>query len=127
MNDEKMYRRCKYTLTDGCYKAMKRDKDKAQNKIAYLQIKYPYENFQRYFASKAYYYGARKGNYVWQECEDAAMMAYMYGVGRCAAEGYDYIENYVKKMGRIYMKCALIIHTFENGRAICIDDVKIIK
>lgn len=46
------------------------------------------------------------------------MLAYVYGIGRCAAEGYGYIENYVKKIGRIYIKCVLMMSTFENNNSI---------
>jgi len=62
-----MYRCCKYTLNTACPKAIKRDREKAL---------------------KMYYYGVRKNHYAWQECEDAVTLAYLYGIGRCAAERY---------------------------------------
>lgn len=108
---------CDYTIHTGCIRAIERDKKKAAVEAEQLMIKYPYEDFQSYFKYTIKKYGVYEGKYAWQECIEATYFAYLYSLYRCAAQGYTYVSAYVRKVGRIFVCCAVIISSEEMRRS----------
>lgn len=73
--------------------------------------RFPYEEYgERLIKIALRQYGIRVNSYEYTECADAGMMAYMYSINRCAVINCIYVEAYLNKVIRIYIKCALVIY-----------------
>ena len=71
---------------------------------------YPYEKYgEKLIKLVLYQLHVNPSSYEYEECIDAGMMAYLYCINRFAVIKCIYIEAYLKKVIKIYIKCALII------------------
>lgn len=83
-----------------------------------LLVEYPFEKCgEKLIKNIIYQYNIRNYSYEYDECFDAGMQAYLYSIHRCAAIKCFYVESYIKKVMRIYIKCAIVI--CNESRNIC--------
>lgn len=107
---------CEYTIREGCDRAIERDRMRASERAQKLMVQFPYENYERYFAYRIRKYGVHEHKYAWQECVEASFSAYLCSIYRCAAENYAHVDRYIKKMGRIFICCAVVLSACEMQR-----------
>ena len=115
---EKAIERFRKTIEDYAYASIKRCQKVAQRKMDEMMALYPYEAYSEYIRIICYRYRAYKSNsYLWDECQSCAFIAYWYSIGRCAVSGYegDHVNNYIKKLIRIYVRCKVAQYNLENG------------
>ena len=82
--------------------------------ITYMYNDYPYERyFFPYFKKLCYKYAIRQCSYLYQECYDAGMLAYMYSICRCSVMkdkgNAEHVKAYIWKLVRIYFIAAIVI------------------
>lgn len=46
-------------------------------------------------------------HHLYDDCYDAGMLAYFYSIHRCAMMEYQHVHQYIAKMVRIFVICAL--------------------
>lgn len=109
------------TIGEYCYCAIERVRQECPEEVEQLLEQYPFVGFaskclrrqlQRLhiYPSQAWY----------DDCYDAGMMAYLYTIHRCAYMGYSYVEAYMTKIIRIYLRCAVIV--FRDTQNLCRDN-----
>lgn len=78
--------------------------------ISRLYERYPYEKYgEPYIRKKLRWCGIRDTRLEYQECVDAALLAYLYSIHRCAYCGYEYVEYYIRKMISISIVWGMVL------------------
>ena len=73
--------------------------------------RYPFEEYaDSYIRKQLSIYKVYKSHSHYDDCFDAGMMAYLYSIHRCAEMSYSHVEPYIKKLIRIYIICAIVVH-----------------
>lgn len=100
---------CKNRLNRYAFNAIKRIKEAIPEKVDEYLLKYPWnakrEKFARMIILKK---NIRLNSALFSECFEASMLAYIYAIHRCAVNDCNYVDDYIKKMTRIYVICAII-------------------
>ena len=96
------------------YNGIDRIKKQSGNTVDEMFKKYSYkEYFQPYFKHLCYKYNVRRNAYLYQECFDAGMLAYMYSIYRCSImkdrDNSQHIKAYIWKIVKIYFIAAMVI------------------
>lgn len=103
---------CKRLLNVYSFNTIKRIKTAHEAEVAYLVAKYPfYDCCIQYFKKLCYRYRIRPQSILHSDCEEACLLAYLYGICQCSVKaGYEeYILPYIFKVMRIYFCAALIL------------------
>lgn len=109
---------CKKTLNEYALAYIGRIKLLCPGRLEELYIRYPFEKYgEIYIKSNLHEYEIYPSRIEYAECYDAGVLAYLYSIHRCAALDCDYAIPYMRKMIRIYIKCALFIHN--DARNLC--------
>lgn len=87
-----------------------------------MYSKYPFEEyFIPYFRKLCYRYTISKNSYLYQECYDAGMLAYMYSICRCSImhdkENTEHMKAYIWLLIKIYVIAALV--TANDSKKLC--------
>lgn len=104
----------KKLLSDYSYNAIDRMKNRYSDAIDEMYKQYSYNEYlQPYFKHLCYIYRIRENAYLYQECLDAAMLAYMYSICRCSIlkdrDNSEHVKAYIWKMVKIYFVAAIVI------------------
>jgi len=88
------------------------------DRVKEYETRYPFDKYaDRYILKQLAIFRVRPSHSHYADCYDAGMMAYMYSIHRCAEMSYTHVEPYIKKLIRIYIICALVIH--DDARNLC--------
>lgn len=102
---------CTNTLNKYCVNKIQKIRDSCGDKIADYIKRYPFEKCaERYLRKQLHIFKIHPSVSHYDDCFSAGMMAYLYSIHRCAEMSYDHVEPYIKKLIRIYIICALVIH-----------------
>jgi len=102
---------CYKTLNVYCYTKIEKIRNLCGDKVALYLRHYPFEDFaDRYIKKQLVIYKVLHSYSHYHDCYDAGMMAYLYSIHRCAEMSYSHVEAYIKKLIRIYIICALVVH-----------------
>ena len=96
------------------WNAIKRIKNQSSHMVDEMYMRYPYDKYcSPYFNYLCLKYGVRQNAYLYQECFDAGMLAYMYSICRCSImkdrDDSEHIKAYIWKITKIYFKAAMEI------------------
>ena len=102
-----------------------------------MYLHYPFETVcEPYMKWLCVRYRIRQHAYLYQECFDAVMLAYMYSICRCSLlpdrDNAEHVKEYIKKLMKIYVIAAITISNdsqnlcIENGfRQVNCDDYRV--
>ena len=109
--EDNRYSICHKTLNVYCIKKIKSVRSLCADRVGDYMMRYPFENCtDGYIKKQLRIYRVHSSHSHYDDCYDAGMMAYMYSIHRCAEMSYNHVEQYIKKLVRIYIVCALVIH-----------------
>lgn len=105
---------CKKLLRVYSYNAIERIQSRNRNIVVDMFKKYSLgEYFEPYFKRLCYKYGVRRNDYLYQECYDAGMLAYVYSIYRCSImkdkDNSQHVKAYIWKIVKIYFVAAMVI------------------
>ena len=105
------YALCHHTLNVYCVNKIERIRTLCPDRADSYISRYPFEEYaDRYIKKRLAIHRVLSSHGHYHDCYDAGMMAYLYSVHRCAEMSYDHVIPYIKKLVRIYIICALVIH-----------------
>lgn len=109
---------CRKTIGIYCERSIMRTQKVYSYAVEKLSQQYPFDSYgERLIKHIIRQCNIRENNYKYAECFDAGMLAYLYSLNRCVVIKCTHVEAYMKKVIRIYVKCALLI--CNEGRNIC--------
>lgn len=96
------------------YTAIQAAKSRHGSVVDDMYKKYSYEEyFLPYFKRLCVRHKVRKHAYLYQECLDAGMLAYMYSICRCSVmedrDDTEHVKAYIWKIVKIYFTAAMVI------------------
>lgn len=109
------YHRHRYELSrrrleEECYRSMEQIQGICPERVEEYMGRFPFESFsQGRIKNQLRWWHIPPMHRLYDECWDAGMLAYMYSIHRCALMGYEHVEQYIGKMTRILMICAMNI------------------
>ena len=74
--------------------------------VAECAARWPYEDFEPGIRRCIARLGIRPGALEYDDCFEAGMLAWLYGVHRCALMGYEHVGAYVGRVTAILVRCA---------------------
>lgn len=106
--DANRYRLCRNKLEYECFHSMEGIQAQCRERIEQYMEQWPYEQFaDAKIKGLLRRWGIYSQDKLYTDCYDAGMLAYLYSIHRCALMGYLYVEQYIAKMIRILIICAL--------------------
>lgn len=110
---------CKRTIGMYCERSIMRTQKVHSHAVEKLSQQYPFDTYGEGLIKRIIRHqcNIRENDYKYAECFDAGMLAYFYSLNRCVVIKCVNVEAYMKKVIRIYVKCALVI--CNEGRNIC--------
>ena len=107
---ENRYDLCKKTIGDYSYKRIAALYKTHKTEIDAYLLKYPFEEYGdkviKYYLRRE---SIKKSNFLYDDCYDAGIVAYLYSVYICAATSKDYVIPYIKKVVRKFIMCAIVV------------------
>ena len=101
---------CKKTLGIYCETSIEKIQKTHSEEVNRLFDEFPYEKYgERLIKNVLNQLDIKPNSYEYAECIEAGMMAYVYCINRFAVIKCVYIEAYLNKVIKIYVKCTLII------------------
>ena len=123
------YRICRNKLEHDCFRSMAAVQTQCRERVERYMERWPFEQFaDGRIKGQLRRWGIYPQNKLYGDCYDAGMLAYLYSVHRCALMEYLYVEQYIAKMIRILVICALNVgreaeHLCQvNGFRLCLLD-----
>lgn len=90
-----------------------------EEKISEFKNKYPFElKFYEYAKSILKYYGIKTNFFIYDECISSVYISYNYSIHRVTVNNCQHIENYIKRMIKVFIICTL--NTYDTKRQICL-------
>lgn len=104
------------------FNAIERIKKQGGSLVNEMFGKYSLEEyFYPYFKRLCYKYNVRRNAYLYQECYDAGMLAYVYSIYRCSImkdrDNLQHVKAYIWKIVKIYFIAAMVIS--DDSRNLC--------
>ena len=95
------YALCRRRLGEECFRAMEKVKAVCPERIEQYMEQWPFDAYaDRRIKS-------HPQHHLYDDCYDAGMLAYLYSIHRCAMMEYQHVNQYIAKMVRIFVICAL--------------------
>jgi len=109
--EKNKYILCNKTINVYCIAKIEKVRSTYKDRVdEYINL-YPFEEYaDRYIKKQLFICKVYKAHSHYDDCYDAGMMAYLYSIHRCAEMTYSHVEPYIKKLIRIYIICAIVIH-----------------
>lgn len=102
------YELCRRRLGEECFRAMERVKAVCPERIERYLKQWPFETYaDRRIKSQLRWWRIYPQHHLYDDCYDAGMLAYFYSIHRCAMMEYQHVHQYIAKMVRIFVICAL--------------------
>jgi hypothetical protein len=109
--DKNKYTLCNNTINVYCIAKIEKVRSLYMDRVGEYINRYSFEEYaDSYIRKQLSIYKINKSHSHYDDCYDAGMMAYLYSVHRCAEMSYSHVEPYIKKLIRIYIICAIVIH-----------------
>ena len=101
---------CKKIMGIYCERSIEKIQKVYSREVQDLFHEYPFEEYgERLIIIILRQYGIRDNSYEYAECFETGVMAYLYSINRFAVIKRIYVKAYIKKVIKIYIKCALVI------------------
>lgn len=105
------YALCHRTLNIYCVNKIEKIRILCPEKADDYISRYPFEEYaDQYIKKRLAIHKVTTSHSHYHDCYDAGMIAYLFSVHRCAEMSYDHVVPYIKKLVRILINCALVIH-----------------
>lgn len=102
------YELCRRRIEEACFRAMEKVKAVCPERIERYLERWPFDAYaDRRIKSQLRWWRIYPQHRLYDDCYDAGMMAYLYSIHRCAVMEYQHVEQYIAKMVRIFVICAL--------------------
>jgi len=112
------YSLCHKMVNVHCDSKTKKARDLYSDRVDSYISRYPFEQYaDSYIKKQLAICKISLACSHYHDCYDAGMMAYLYSIHRCAEMSYSHVEAYIKKVVRIYIICALVIH--DDSKNLC--------
>lgn len=110
------YELCRRRIGEECFRAMEKVKAVCPERIERYLEQWPFEAYAaKRIKSQLWQWRIYPQHRLYDDCYDAGMLAYLYSVYRCAMMEYQHVNQYIAKMVRIFIICALNAgHETEN-------------
>ncbi len=102
------YELCRRRIGEECYRAMEKVMAVCPERIERYLEQWPFEAYAaRRIKSQLWWWHIYPQHKLYDDCYDAGMLAYLYSIYRCAMMEYQNVNQYIAKMVRIFIVCAL--------------------
>lgn len=102
------YELCRRRIGEECFRAMEKVKTVCPERIERYLEQWPFDAYaDRRIKRQLWWYRIHPQHQLYDDCYDAGMLAYLYSIHRCAMMEYQYVNQYIAKMVRIFVICAL--------------------
>lgn len=102
------YDLCRRRLGEECFRAMEKVKAVCPERIERYLEQWPFDAYaDRRIKSQLWWWRIYPQHHLYDDCYDAGMLAYLYSIHRCAMMEYQHVNQYIAKMVRIFVICAL--------------------
>lgn len=102
------YELCRRRIGEECFRAMERVKRACPERIERYLEQWPFDSYaDRRIKSQLLWWHIHPQHRLYDDCYDAGMLAYLYSIHRCAMMEYQHVRQYIAKMVRIFVICAL--------------------
>lgn len=102
------YELCRRRIGEECFRAMEKVKRVCPERIERYFEQWPFEAYaDRRIKRQLWWWRIYPQHHLYDDCYDAGMLAYLYSIHRCAMMEYQHVEQYIAKMVRIFVICAL--------------------
>ena len=99
---------CKRRIGEDCFRAMEKVKKACPERVAQYMEQWPFDAYaDRRIKSQLQRWHICPHHHLYDDCYDAGMLAYLYSIHRCAMMEYQHVAQYIAKMVRIFVICAL--------------------
>lgn len=101
---------CRRRIGEECFRAMEKVKKECPERIERYLEQWPFDAYaDRRIRSQLWWWRIDPQHHLYDDCYDAGMLAYLYSIHRCAMMEYQHVNQYIAKMVRIFVICALNI------------------
>lgn len=101
---------CRRRIGEECFRAIERVKKVCPERIERYLEQWPFDAYaDRRIKSQLWWWRIYPQHHLYDDCYDAGMLAYLYSIHRCAMMEYQHVNQYIAKMVRIFVVCALNI------------------
>lgn len=101
---------CRRRIGEECFRAMEKVKMVCPERIEWYLEQWPFDAYaDRRIKSQLWWWHIYPQHHLYDDCYDAGMLAYLYSIHRCAMMEYQHVNQYIAKMVRIFVICALNI------------------
>lgn len=101
---------CRRRIGEECFRAMEKVRMVCPERIEWYLEQWPFDAYaDRRIKSQLWWWHIYPQHYLYDDCYDAGMLAYLYSIHRCAMMEYQHVDQYIAKMVRIFVICALNI------------------
>ncbi len=115
------YRRCRNTLERYIPESIERFAALCPERAEEYMRRWPYELYaDAQIRRQLRRMRLSPANMLYDDCVDAGMLAYLYSIYRCAYMRYEHTEQYIRKMIRVLVICAL--SAGREAEAICAEN-----
>ncbi len=112
------YELCRRRIGEECFRAMERVKAVCPERVERYLEQWPFDAYaDRRIKSQLRWWHIYPQHRLYDDCYDAGMLAYLYSIHRCAMMEYQYVNQYIAKMVRIFVICAL--NTGQEAENLC--------
>ena len=102
------YEICKRRIGEECFRAMEKVKAWCPERIERYLEQWPFDGYaHQRIKTQLRWWRIYPQHHLYDDCYDAGMLAYLYSIHRCAMMEYKYVNQYIAKMVRIFITCAL--------------------
>ena len=100
----------KYRIYDYTLHSISQIRTDMPMRVEKLLRQYPFETYEKAIRISICAHGIYPSQGVYDDCYEAAMLAYLYSIHRCAKMGYDHVVTYIRKMINIYIVGAIVVY-----------------
>ena len=102
------YELCKRRIGEECFRAIEKVRSLCPERVDWYLEQWPFEAYaDKRIKSQLWWWRIYPQHHLYNDCYDAGMLAYLYSIHRCAMMEYQHVNQYIAKMVRIFVICAL--------------------
>lgn len=102
------YELCRRRIGEECFRAMEKVKRVCPERIERYFEQWPFDAYaDGRIKRQLWWWRIYPQHHLYDDCYDAGMLAYLYSIHRCAMMEYQHVDQYIAKMVRIFVICAL--------------------
>lgn len=109
---------CRRRIGEECFRAIEKVKITCPERVERYLEEWPFDAYaDRRIKSQLRWWRIDPQHSLYDDCYDAGMLAYLYSIHRCAMMEYRHVNQYIAKMVRVFVVCAL--NAGRDAEALC--------